>query len=162
CMPPRWGRTGRMPNERNEERWPRVLWLVRHGESAGNVARDQAEAQGLPMLDIATRDMDVPLSSLGEDQARALGQWLTQRGDDRDHLLPHHSITSPYVRAQSTARLALEASGCSPEDMQVVVDERLREREFGILDRLTRAGIEERFPEQAAARAFLGKFYHRP
>ena len=40
--------------------------------------------------------------------------------------------------------------------------ERLREREFGILDRLTRAGIEAKHPEQAAARAFLGKFYHRP
>jgi len=44
----------------------------------------------------------------------------------------------------------------------VVLDERLREREFGILDRLTRRGIEERFPEEAAARAHLGKFYYRP
>ena len=46
--------------------------------------------------------------------------------------------------------------------MPVQLDERLREREFGVLDRLTKVGIEARFPEQAAARAFLGKFFHRP
>jgi broad specificity phosphatase PhoE len=43
-----------------------------------------------------------------------------------------------------------------------VVDERLREKEFGILDRLTHRGIVERYPEQSEARARLGKFYHRP
>jgi broad specificity phosphatase PhoE len=48
----------------------------------------------------------------------------------------------------------------SPDDF--VVDERLREREFGILDRLTRQGIEQEFPEQAEFRRALGKFYHRP
>jgi len=31
-----------------------------------------------------------------------------------------------------------------------------------MLDRLTRRGIEQRFPEQAAMRAALGKFYYRP
>ena len=41
-------------------------------------------------------------------------------------------------------------------------DERLREREFGVLDRLTRVGIEARFPDQAAFRRLLGTFYHRP
>ena len=41
------------------------------------------------------------------------------------------------------------------------MDERLREKEFGILDRLTKAGIAERFPDQAALRARMGKFYHR-
>ena len=43
-----------------------------------------------------------------------------------------------------------------------VVDERLREKEFGILDRLTRSGIEELHPDQAEFRQLLGKFYHRP
>ena len=45
---------------------------------------------------------------------------------------------------------------------QPVVDERLREREFGIFDRLTTAGIREKYPDQAEQRALLGKFYHRP
>jgi len=123
------------------------------------VARDAAEAAGLAMIDVAHRDMDVPLSQLGEHQARTLGEWISRQPD---HVRPTHTIASPYVRAQETARLALLASGCPPGELDIEVDERLREREFGILDRLTRAGIEQRHPEQAAARAFLGKFYHRP
>jgi len=132
---------------------------VRHGESAGNVARDAAEAAGHHMIDVAHRDMDVPLSERGEHQARTLGGWIARQPDD---VRPTHTIASPYVRAQETARLALIAAGCPPDRIDIEVDERLREREFGILDRLTKAGIEQRFPEQAAARAFLGKFYHRP
>jgi probable phosphoglycerate mutase len=132
---------------------------VRHGESAGNVARDRAEAAGHPEIDVEHRDMDVPLSPLGEEQAAALGAWMRLQPDE---VRPTHTLASPYVRAVQTARIALEASGCRADDVDVEVDERLREREFGILDRLTKAGIEARFPEQAAARAFLGKFYHRP
>jgi broad specificity phosphatase PhoE len=58
------------------ESWPTSLWLVRHGESAGNVARDAAEAAGMPMIEVAHRDMDVPLSELGESQSRTLGDWI--------------------------------------------------------------------------------------
>jgi broad specificity phosphatase PhoE len=135
------------------DRWPASLWLVRHGESSGNVARDAAEAGGQPMIDIATRDMDVPLSDRGVEQAKALHERLAALSSDE---CPTIAISSPYVRAEQTARLALG------DDASLLLDERLREREFGILDRLTRAGIEQRFPEQAAARAFLGKFWHRP
>ena len=135
--------------------WPASLLLVRHGESQGNVARDEAEAAGLPVIDIAERDMDVPLSARGEDQARALGEWLGELGRDR----PTVALASPYVRAQQTGSLALEAAGL---DLELVVDERLREREFGALDRLTRRGIMEQFPKEAEARRRLGKFYHRP
>ena len=42
------------------------------------------------------------------------------------------------------------------------LDERLREKEFGILDRLTAVGISEHYPDQAQFRKLLGKFYHRP
>jgi broad specificity phosphatase PhoE len=140
-----------------EYRWPARLWLVRHGESAGNVARDAAEAGGHPMIEIAERDMDVPLSELGERQARALGRWFGER-PPRDQ--PTVTLSSPYRRAARTAELALEAAGL--HEMDVCLDERLREREFGHLDRLTRAGIETKFPDEAAARERLGKFYHRP
>jgi probable phosphoglycerate mutase len=131
---------------------PRRLDLIRHGQSAGNVANDAAHAARLEELDLATRDMDVPLSDLGCEQARALGTWMA--GVEPDLL-----FSSPYRRAIDTAELALDAAG---KDRPISRDERLREREFGILDRLTRAGIEARHPEQAAARTFLGKMYHRP
>ena len=35
-----------------QQQWPRTLWIVRHGQSAGNVARDAAEAAGLAVIDI--------------------------------------------------------------------------------------------------------------
>ena len=45
---------------------------------------------------------------------------------------------------------------------RAIVDERLREREFGLWDRLTTAGVRQKYPDQAEQRAILGKFYHRP
>src|SRR5438270_2350177 len=111
--------------------WPESLWLLRHGESAGNVARDAAEASGLDMIEIALRDMDVPLSQRGEAQARAFGRWMaTLPAGER----PTAVVTSPYARAMMTADLALEAAGLrAGVDVDVVADERLREREFGVL-----------------------------
>lgn len=47
-------------------------------------------------------------------------------------------------------------------DELICVDERLREKEFGILDGLTTRGISTYQPEQFAFRQQLGKFYHRP
>ncbi|MDQ1430050.1 MAG: hypothetical protein QOF40_652 [Actinomycetota bacterium] len=141
---------------RHRARGPASLLVVRHGESAGNVARDAAEAGGLAMIDIVERDMDVPLSTCGERQAKALGEWLRDLGRKR----PTLALTSPYLRASLTANIALEAAGL--RDVPVLLDERLREREFGALDRLTKLGIEQRFPEEAKARARVGKFYHRP
>jgi probable phosphoglycerate mutase len=140
-------------------RWPSRLLLVRHGESAGNVARDAAHAAGRSRIDIADRDADVPLSSRGIEQSRALGQWISQRPvSERPEIL----LSSPYLRARQTGELIGEEGALLPAATSMVVDERLREREFGVLDRLTRSGIAEFYPEQAEFRARLGKFYHRP
>ncbi len=134
--------------------YPRTLTIIRHAQSAGNVANDAALLAGLPELDLALRDMDVALSELGETQASALGAWFAGLETP-----PAVVLCSPYKRAVDTAAIAMKAAGT---DAPVRLDERLREREFGVLDRLTRVGIEARFPEQAVARAFLGKFFHRP
>jgi broad specificity phosphatase PhoE len=142
-----------------QQRWPERLWIVRHGESAGNVARDAANAAGLHLIDIAERDVDVPLSALGEGQSRALGRWFAAL-PARER--PNVVLTSPYKRARRTAELVEEAGGLCTEQSSFVVDERLREKEFGILDRLTRTGIERHHPDQAEFRRILGKFYHRP
>jgi len=143
----------------NEQKWPDVLWIVRHGESAGNVARDEAEAAGLPLIDIKTRDVDVPLSEMGEHQATALGNWFRKLPIDAQ---PTIVLASPYVRARETARRVLEAAGIDTEEITFLTDERLREREFGIFDRLTRVGIQDKYPDLAEARTALGKFYFRP
>ena len=59
-----------------EQKWPQEIWLVRHGQSAGNVARDAAEAAAGLSIDIAERDVDVPLSELGVRQSQALADWF--------------------------------------------------------------------------------------
>ncbi len=141
------------------QRWPEKLWIVRHGQSAGNVAREAADAAGLAMIDIALRDVDVPLSDLGERQAQAVGRWFGSMADDDK---PEIVVSSPYIRARQTARAICEAGGISGLRRPPLVDERLREREFGVFDRLTTAGIREKYPELAEHRALLGKFYHRP
>lgn len=52
--------------------WPERLWIVRHGESAGNLARDRAEASGATLIELEHRDADVPLSPRGLEQSQAL------------------------------------------------------------------------------------------
>jgi probable phosphoglycerate mutase len=141
------------------QRWPDRLWIVRHGESAGNVARDAAQAARLPRIDIAGRDVDVPLSPLGMQQADGLGRWFAAMAPDER---PDVLLVSPYVRARQTAERIEAAGGLAPDARRPVVDERLREKEFGVLDRLTRWGIEQDHPEQAELRRITGKFYHRP
>ncbi|HET6877909.1 MAG TPA: histidine phosphatase family protein [Jatrophihabitans sp.] len=132
------------------------LILVRHAESEGNVAREAAESAGAELIDIDLRDPDVPLTPLGEKQAAAFGQWLSE--------LPAESQVasvwcSPYVRTVATAAVATERAGL---DLPLHVDERLRDRELGMLDRLTKRGIASRYPGEAERRRYLGKFYYRP
>ena len=142
-----------------EQKWPQTIWLVRHGQSAGNVARDAAEAAGLPLIDILTRDVDTPLSDLGVEQSQALGRWF---GEMSEEARPNVVLCSPYVRARETARIVIETAGLASGDLTFNADERLREKEFGILDRLTKHGIVGKFPELAEQRAHVGKFYFRP
>jgi broad specificity phosphatase PhoE len=111
------------------------------------------------MIDIDIRDVDVPLSGLGRQQAEALGRWFASLSEDES---PNIILTSPYLRARDTASIVAESAGLSKDKYSLVVDERLREKEFGILDRLTKVGIEAYHPDQAEFRRLLGKFYHRP
>ena len=142
-----------------DTKWPRTLWLVRHGQSAGNVARDAAEAGGHAVIELAWRDIDVPLSELGVRQSQALGSWFAKLPSQEQ---PEVILCSPYERAQQTARLVAECARMSATVTQLRIDERLREKEFGILDRLTKLGIQRKHPELHEQRAHVGKFYFRP
>ncbi|WP_426174149.1 histidine phosphatase family protein [Massilia sp. TWR1-2-2] len=141
-----------------EQKWPQEIWLVRHGQSAGNVARDAAEAAKGLMIDIAERDVDVPLSELGVQQSHALGDWFAAMAPDRQ---PSVVLHSPYLRAAETARIVRQGIDGAGQ-LTARVDERLREKEFGILDRLTTHGISHRYPDLYEQRQHVGKFYFRP
>ena len=140
----------------NRPAGPTQLWLVRHGESQGNLADDRARELGVERLDLQVRDPDVPLSATGEQQADQLGRWLaTLPPDER----PTAMLSSPFVRAADTARRAARAGGL---DLAIRYDERLRERDFGALDGLTARGIRSDHPAEAERRELLGKFWYRP
>jgi broad specificity phosphatase PhoE len=132
------------------------LLLVRHGESVGNVAAAAAHSSGAHQIDVPARDADVALSALGRRQAEAVGDALEALPRDQR---PQALAVSTYERARETARLASRRAGLA---IPALVDERLRDRELGVLDRLTFEGVRARYPEEAERRRWQGKFYHRP
>ncbi|NEC10003.1 histidine phosphatase family protein [Streptomyces sp. SID7909] len=130
-----------------------ALWAVRHGQSTANVAF--AEAGAAPL---EGRDRDVPLSGLGQEQARALGRWLVEYAGELDLV-----VCSPYVRARQTWQLmAGYAAGEGVAPLPLLVDERLRDREMGVFELYPPAALAARDPEEAARRERLGEWFYRP
>ncbi|GAB4078920.1 histidine phosphatase family protein [Nostocoides australiense] len=132
------------------------LILVRHGQSEGNVAAEAADRDRLEQIAAPARDPDVMLSETGRTQAAAVGAYLSALPADQR---PGIVWTSPYQRARETAEIALHAYDA---ELDFRVDERLRDRDMGITDMLTGAGIRAKYPEEAKRRAWIGKFYYRP
>jgi len=127
-----------------DQRQPATLWIVRHGQigpAAGG------------------RDLDLPLSSPGEAQAAALGRWFAAMPAGER---PEIALCSPYRRARQTAERIAETGGLAGSDLEVRGDERLRARDRGLLDGLTPAAFQERYPELAELRLRTGEFYFRP
>jgi 2,3-bisphosphoglycerate-dependent phosphoglycerate mutase len=95
------------------------------------------------MINIDIRDVDVPLSELGQRQAIALGRWFGSLANEER---PNIILTSPYLRARHTAGLIAQTAGMPADSYSLIVDERFREKEFGVLDRLTAVGVREQYP----------------
>ncbi|GAB2706426.1 histidine phosphatase family protein [Kitasatospora kifunensis] len=141
---------------------PSLLIATRHGESTANVEFQLAEAKGALTVPITCRDADIPLSIHGQSQAQALGRWWADLpSDDR----PRSVWCSPYLRTVETARIAIAQAaglGAVPVGLPVRYDERLRDRELGILEMLTAAAIDKQHPQEAARRRKMGELYYRP
>lgn len=137
--------------------FPQTIWLVRHGESLGNVARREAENNCAKVIASPHREPDVDLSPMGIEQSHALGRWFSGNGER-----PTIIYSSPYKRTSETARILTEISGIKEEGIGIKYDERLRERELGVFDCLTKTGAIEKFPELCDLRERWGKFYFRP
>ncbi|MGQ9781508.1 MAG: histidine phosphatase family protein [Nitrososphaeria archaeon] len=85
--------------------------MIRHGESSGNINR------------VISNDYDGhPLTPKGRKQATVVGKEL--EGIKIDNI-----YTSPVLRARETAEIIAEFIGCT-----VIIDERLKERNFGDLN----------------------------
>jgi broad specificity phosphatase PhoE len=137
-------------------KWPALLVVMRHAESEANYHREYLEKIESPVthIQIGARDVDVPLTERGREQARSAGQYL------RTHSAPFDvAYVSPYRRTRDTADVVIESFDPRPPR---VTEERLREREFGILEGLTRRGVRELHAEEHQRRMKVGKYYYRP
>ena len=110
-------------------KWPALLVVMRHAESEANYHRQYLEKINSPAthLEIPTRDVDVPLTAEGRRQAREAGRYLAAAT-----VPPFDAVyVSPYRRTRETADLVLEGFATHPTP---VIEERIREKEFGILE----------------------------
>lgn len=137
---------------------PTDLFLVRHGESEGNVALNAAKAGDRSYLTedyLARTTLDYRLSPEGARQAARAGawirSWMTDHGVDGFDRL----YCSPYARARETAAL-LGVPGAAWQ-----LEPLLRERDFGLWEGLPRAEVEAVFPRSAEQKA-KNRFLWRP
>lgn len=106
-----------------------TFYLVRHGESEGNV------------LGVHPGDLPFHLTDLGNSQADKAGKALSDIPLDRVY-------SSDHVRTQETASYIMRYQNCDLE-----YDQRLWDLVQGELRGLTGAQVRERFPEVAKAMA---------
>src|SRR5271169_710131 len=136
------------------QKWPTNLVVVRHGESERNVAKEAAKLSGQTDSYGATvRYIDTPLTARGQEQAVKTREWLAGR------YAFDVAFSSPFLRAIQTMRALLNPFPIQPP---IVIEERLREIEFGILDGLTWEGVKTRYPDEYARREREGKYWYRP
>jgi broad specificity phosphatase PhoE len=135
--------------------------VARHGYSVANERKDKAKQSGQePAWVGITRDQDAELTPLGHDQAFNLGVMIGEADDS----LPEVIITSPYLRAkQTTAGVVKGIQSVRPGyNPRIVVEERIREIEFGVMDGIDRKKFRELYPLEADRRERDGKYYYRP
>ena len=148
------------------DKWPELLMIARHGYSRANQRKDEAKKAGIePSWTEVERDQDSPLTDIGHQQAYDLGIMIAD-----DVAIPEVIVTSPYLRAKQTT----EGVVCGIQSViiktgtrliykpRIVVDERIREIEFGIMDGIDRATFRKLFPSEADRRERDGKYYYRP
>ena len=100
-----------------------TIYLARHGESDWNAAN---RFQG---------HSDRPLTDHGREQAKALADLVAAESVEAIY-------ASPLSRALETARIVAARTG-----LAVVADEDLREVDTGSWSGLSRAEVQERYPE---------------
>lgn len=102
------------------------LCIVRHGETAWN-AEHRVQGQ-----------LDVPLNAIGQAQALAAAKVLAREKFDAIY-------SSDLSRARQTAQPT-----ASLLSMKILLEKDLRERHYGIFERLTYAEVKLRYPEDYA------------
>jgi 2,3-bisphosphoglycerate-dependent phosphoglycerate mutase len=124
--------------------WPKLLVLVRHGESTGNIKTDEER----PGFEVPTYGYE--LTDRGREQAKITGRYLNEQFGDFDFY-----YVSYYHRSRETMSLMY------PE-AKVYEDPRLAEGQRGIWHVLTKEQIRERFPDELMRKKREGYYHYRP
>ena len=137
-------------------KWPAKLIIVRHGESLFNREKDERREGRRKQYSERLRSMrpfDFPLTRQGTTQARQAGLWISQ------HIgIPNIVYTSPFLRTRETSQELHRAFPHVP----LVEDERVREKEFGMMELISQDEFSSRFPQEFTRRQHEGKYYYRP
>jgi 2,3-bisphosphoglycerate-dependent phosphoglycerate mutase len=147
------------------EKWPELLLLARHGQSEANVRKDAAKKDGKePSWTDVVRDQDSPLTKLGRQQAYELGRMIGKEARWGTYVKIDYILTSPFTRAKQTTECVLAGlvDAGVHSTPTVVIEERIREIEFGIMDGIDRKMFRKLFPSEATRRERDGKYYYRP
>lgn len=134
---------------------PVNLFIVRHGESAGNRAKRMSENGDHSLMEQLreTHTSMWPLTPKGIEQAELAGKFLNQLIVEKDMYMDQMFVSS-YARAKTTAgKLDLVRADWW-------LDPRITERDWGNLDRYTEEERHEKFGE-AIKRRRVSPFYWR-
>jgi len=107
------------------------IYLIRHGQSEGNAGN------------VFQGTLEFPLTTLGREQASAMGRWLAAQG-----VAPLRVYSSPQARAHSTAELIhAQLRTPSGEPPALLLEPDIREYHAGELSGKTLSEIEASYPD---------------
>jgi broad specificity phosphatase PhoE len=128
--------------------------MLRHGHAENNAAEERFNELG----DRRAYDAAIKiasslhrLTSQGEQQVRAAGDWMRKRG-----MVFARHVVSGYVRAMQSAHM-LEIPDAAWE-----VDDRLSEKDSGILNTLTPSRVDAHFAAKGNTRHIQDRYRYRP
>lgn len=136
---------------------PINLFVVRHGESLGNLAKKMSEKGDHSLLTRlhGTHTAHWPLTKKGITQAQASGVFVNELRETQKLRFDRMYVSS-YARAMQTAlHLGI------PE-AEWIVDPRITERDWGDLDSLTEDEREEKFGQALKMRTVEPFFWAPP
>lgn len=127
---------------------PRDLVFVRHGQSEGNIVQRAFKDGGgmeIPPNFMDTHDWHYRLTPAGVEQAEAAGEWI------KNNIGPvattfDERYASPYIRTRETA-VHVGGAACN-----WLLDDRLRERDWGVYNSVNPAEREQHFPHSERMR----------
>ncbi len=128
------------------------LYLVRHGQSAANADKN---------LYRTIADHAIPLTELGERQAKEVGQFLRTELAGKKTIVLH----SAYIRARQTEQLLCAGlqQDCIAERVELV---EMAEQQLGLFDGVPEEERKLQFPEEYSRFQLMhdvsGRFFARP